>query len=118
MEKNDINKQLKDGAVIELVDNHGECTTIRAFILKKWEFEHPDIHHLLLYLDTNRIVEGIYTKIADTVFSPDCLSIEALEKNPPKDDYSIPEERCVVIPDLLKRMLVADPKVRLTLAAR
>lgn len=118
MKKIGINKQLKDGAVIGLVDNHGECTTIKAFILKKWEFEHPQIHHLLLYLDTNRIVEGIFSEIEESVFIPDVLSIEALEKNPPKADYRIPEERCVVIPDLLKCMLVVDPKVYLTLAAR
>ena len=118
MEKFNINKQLKDGAVIGLTDNHGECTTYKAFILKKWEFEDPQIHHLLLYLDTNRIVEGVFSEIGSNVFIPDTLCIEALEKNPPKADYRIPEERCVVIPDLLKRMLVVDPKVYLTLAAR
>ena len=118
MKKFDINKQLKDGAVIGLVDNHGECTTIKAFVLKKWEFEHPKIHHLLLYLDTNRIIEGVFAEIDESVFVPDTLSIEVLMKNPPKADYRIPEERCVVIPDLLKRMLEADPKVYLTLAAR
>lgn len=118
MKKLDINKQLKDGAVIGLVDNHGECTTHKAFILKKWEFEHPEIHHLLLYLDTNRIIEGVFSRIGESVFIPDVLSIEALMKNPPKADYHIPEELCVVIPDLLERMLVTDPKVYLTLAAR
>lgn len=118
MKKLDIEEQLKDGAVIGLVDNHGECTTYKAFVLKKWEFEHPEIHHLLLYLDTNRIIEGVFTRIGESVFVPDTLCIEALVKNPPEYDYKIPEERCVVIPDLLKRMLEVDPKVYLTLAAR
>ena len=118
MEKFNINKQLKDGAVIGLVDNHGECTTYKAFVLKKWEFEHPEIHHLLLYLDTNRIIEGVFSETGGDGSISDALSIEALEKNPPKADYKIPEERCVVIPELLERMLDADPKVYLTLAAR
>lgn len=118
MKKFDI-KQLKDGAVIGLVYNDGEITTRKAYILKKWYFEHPAIHHLLLYLDTNRIVEGIFSEIGDDdVFVPETLSIVALAKNPPKNDYTIPEERCVIIPDLLERMLLTKPKVYLTLAAR
>lgn len=118
MKKFDINKQLKDGAVIGLVDNHGECTTYKAFVLKKWELEHSGTHHLLLYLDTNRIIEGVFSEIGSDGFISDALCIEALVKNPPKADYKIAEERCVIIPDLLKRMLEVDPKVYLTLMAR
>lgn len=118
MKKFDISKRLKDGAVIGLIVVNNECTTYKAVILKKWEFEHPKIHHLLLYLDTNRIVEAIFSDIDENVFIPNTLGIEALVKNPPKADYHIPEERCVIIPDLLKRMLTVEPEVYLTLAAR
>lgn len=118
MKKLSIVKELKDGAVIGLVHANSEITTSKAVVLKKWEFEDPKLHHLLLYLDTNRIVEMVFIESDDPVFKPECASIETLLEDRPESNFQPASERCIIIPDLLKRMLSKKPNVYLHLAAR
>ena len=110
MKKNDI-KKLKDGVVIKLVHCREDVTTTKAIVLKRWEFEDPTIHHLLLYGDDNRIYEGVFCETGDSIFVPDSICVEAQLRKPMKQDYVPVEEHTVIIPSLLQRMLSEEPKL-------
>lgn len=104
-------KKLKDGVVIKLVHCRKESTATKAVVLKKWEFEHPAIHHLLLYGDDNRIYEGIFSEIGNDTFVPESICIVAQLKKPMEQDYAPVEEHVVLIPDLWERMLTTEPEL-------
>jgi len=110
MKKNDI-KKLKDGVVIKLVHCRTESTITKAVVLKKWEFEHASIHHLLLYGDDNRIYEGIFSEIGGNTLVPETICIVAQLKKPMEQDYVPVEEHLVLIPDLWERMLTDEPEL-------